>query len=77
MTDNPIDRPALEQPAAELERELIAAYLAKSGHDLHSLMARRDPEARALLVEAAHHASEKLSEIEARAHYVRSLHGQD
>lgn len=75
MTEKNVDRPPLEQPAAQLERDLICAYLAKSGHDLHTLMARQDPEARALLLEATRHASQKLGEIEARAHYVRSLHG--
>jgi hypothetical protein len=77
MTANHVDPMPIDEPLAELERELIAAYLAKTGHDLHTLMARTDPAARALLLEATRHASEKLSEVEARAHYVRRLHGQD
>ena len=75
MTPNHVDPIPLEQPLAELERELIAAYLARTGHDVHSVIARTDPEARALLLEATRYASERLSEVEARAHYVRSLHG--
>ena len=75
MTPNHIDPIPLEQPLDELERELIAAYLARAGQDLQSLIARTDPEARALLFDATRYASERLSEVEARAHYVRSLHG--
>jgi hypothetical protein len=77
MTANPVDRTPIDEPLAELERRLIAEYLAKTGHDLHTLMARTDPAARALLLEATRHASQTLSEVEARAHYVRRLHGED
>lgn len=76
MTANPIDPIPLERPLAELERELIAAYLSKAGHDPQTVMARTDPEARALLLDATRYASQRLREVEARAHYVRSLHGQ-
>ena len=77
MTANHVDSSPIDEPMAELERQLIAEYLAKTGHDLHSLMARTDPAARALLLEATRHASQTLSEVEARAHYVRKLHGED
>lgn len=70
------DRTPLEQPLAELERELIAAYLAGAGQDFHTLIMRDDPEARQLLAEASRYASEKLSEVEARSRYVRHLHGE-
>ena len=76
MTANHVDPIPVDEPLAELERQLISAYLAKTGHDLHTLMARSDPEARALLLEATRHASQRLSEVEARAHYVRRLHGE-
>jgi hypothetical protein len=76
MTTNHTDRPPLEQPLAGLERQLIGAYLAGAGQDLHTLMMRHDEEARKLLADASRYASEKLSEIEARAHYVRTLHGE-
>ncbi len=65
----------LEEPLAELERQLIRAYLADAGHDLPALLARDDEEARRLLVEASRYASVKLSEVEARSHFVRALHG--
>jgi hypothetical protein len=66
----------IEQPLAALERQLISAYLAGAGQDLHTLMLRHDEEARMLLAHASRYASEKLSEIEARSHYVRELHGE-
>jgi len=71
------DRRPLEEPLSELERQLIAGYLAQSGHDYHALVHRNDAEARALLASAALYASERLSEIEARSHYVHELHGED
>lgn len=71
-----IDRPQLEEPLAELERELISAYVAGAGQDLHALLRRKDEEARRLLAEATRHASAKLTEIEARSHYLRKLHGE-
>ncbi len=65
----------LELPLAELERQLIHAYLAGAGHDFHALTLRDDDEARRLLAEASVYVSSRLSEIEARLHYVRTLHG--
>ena len=65
----------IEEPLAELERDLIAAYLAGAGHDLHDLRARSDDDARNLLTEASRYASTKLSEIEARFRYLHTLHG--
>lgn len=71
------DPQPLEDPLAELERQLIRAYLAGAGQDFHALMTRRDdPEAQRLLASASEYASSKLSEIEARLHYLRSLQGQ-
>jgi hypothetical protein len=71
------DRPPLEEPLAELERQLISAYLTESGHDLHELLARTDDDARRMLVAASQFASQKLSEVEARAHYLHSLREHD
>ena len=67
----------IEEPLAELERQLIGAYLAGMGHDFHSLMGRNDDTARKLLVEASLYASDRLSEIESRSHYLRKLHGSE
>ena len=66
----------LEEPLAELERHLIKAYLAGAGEDFHALTARDDDRARRLLADASQYASSKLSEIEARLHYIRSLRGE-
>jgi hypothetical protein len=76
MTETDTDRPPLEEPLAELERQLLTAYVARAGHDLHVLLTRTDEEARKLLADASRYASAKLSEVEARSHYVRQLHGQ-
>jgi hypothetical protein len=75
-TATDIERPPLEEPLAELERQLIRAYLASGGHDFHALVTRDDDEARKLLTEASRHASTKLSEVESRSHYLRKLHGE-
>jgi len=66
----------LHEPLAELERELVSAYVAGTGHDVQALRAREDSEARAILTEASTYASSRLSEVEARMHYLRSLRGQ-
>jgi hypothetical protein len=76
MTTNQTDRPPLEEPLAALERELIGAYLAGAGQDLHTLLMRDDEDARALLAAASRYATEKLAEIEARSHYLRNLQRQ-
>ena len=73
---NPIETPPIEQPLAELERQLIREYLAGAGEDVAALMMRTDDEARQRLAEASRHASAKLGEIEAKSHYVRELHGE-
>jgi hypothetical protein len=65
----------LHEPLAELERELIKAYIAGAGYDLHELQKRTDEEARRLLADASRYASAKLCEVEARSHYVHQLHG--
>ena len=77
MTAEPVRPDALEDPLAKLEGELIAEYLAKTHQNLHTLLTRTDPEARTLLLAAAQYASERLSEVEARARYVRRLHGEN
>ena len=70
------DNPPLHDPLAELERHLISAFVAGAGHDLHQLLERTDEDARRLLAEASRYASARLSEIEARSHYLHKLHGE-
>lgn len=68
------DSPA-HDPIAELEHELIRAFVAGAGYDLHELLTRSDPDATRLLASASRYASDKLGEIEARWRYLRALHG--
>lgn len=75
MTDQDSTHP-LHDPFAELERQLIRAHVADAGHDLDELLARTDENARRLLAEASRYASAKLSEVEARSHYLHELHGE-
>lgn len=75
MTPHDMDRPPLEEPLAEIERQLMHAFLAGAGHDLHELLVRGDEEASRLLAEASRYAALRLSEIEARSRYLRRLHG--
>ena len=63
-------------PMAELERRLISAYVAGAGHDLDALLARTDEDAKRLLAQASRYASAKMSEVEARSHYLHTLHGE-
>ena len=65
----------IEEPLAELERHLIAAYLAAAGEGVQDLRTRTDDAARNLRAEASCYASTKLSEIEARFQYLHTLHG--
>jgi hypothetical protein len=73
-TNTNVDR--LEEALAVLERQLISAYLAGAGCDLETLRERDDEDSHRLLAAASCFASAKLSEIEARSHYLRALHGE-
>lgn len=75
MPPNNEDRRANEAPFAELERQLIGAYLAGAGQDFADLIGRSDSDAQRLLAEASAYASSRLSELEARLHYLRGLQG--
>ena len=75
MRPDNIEQPRVEDPLAELERQLLHAYLAGAGYDFHDLITRNDDDARQLLTDASLYASERLSEIEARAHYLNKLRG--
>ena len=74
MTTRLTDIVPIEDPLAALERDLIASYVARAGEDLHDLRTRTDNGARNLLA-ASRYASTRLTEIEARFHYVHRLHG--
>lgn len=63
-------------PMKQLEEALIDEFLRARGHDRRSVHALPEDQARRLLTDASVHASSKLSEVEARAHYVHELHGE-
>ena len=76
MNANTEPNAAMEEPLAELERELITAYLAGAGQDFQTLLKRNDDEARRLLTDASLYATARLTEVESRSHYLRSLRGE-
>ena len=76
MKTNHEDRQPWEEPLAALERELLTAYVAGAGQDLHALLNRDDEAAQRLLTEASVYASSRLTEVESRLHYLRSLRGE-
>ena len=71
------DRQPIEEPQAQLERALIDDYLSARGLTAAALRARDDAQSHALLREASTYASTRLSEMEARAHYVHEIHARD
>jgi hypothetical protein len=74
MPPDRTDIPPLEEPLAELERRIIDEYIRGLGHDPAALRASEDSGARKILVEASTYAATRLSEVEARSHFVRELH---
>ena len=74
MTADRTDVPPFEEPLAELERRIIDDYIRGLGHDPDHLRASGDPSARKILADASTYAATRLSEVEARSHYVRVLH---
>jgi hypothetical protein len=66
----------MHEPLAELERELVAAYLAGAGLSLEALLARDDADAHRILADASLYASSRLTEVESRLHYLRALRGE-
>lgn len=76
MKNNEPDNHPIEEPLAQLERELMTAYVAGAGEDFHALLGRSDDRARQLLAEASQYASGRLTEVESRYHYLHSLRGE-
>jgi hypothetical protein len=66
----------IEEPLAELERQLIGEFLAATGQEFHALLVRHDEAATKILTEASLYASARLTEVESRSHYLRKLHGE-
>jgi hypothetical protein len=70
-----LEVPKRADPMKRFEQTLIEEFLKARGHDRRSVHALPEDEARHLLTEASIYASSRLSEVEARAHYVHELHG--
>jgi hypothetical protein len=70
----PPDAPRLQDLHADFERALINEYLRARGQDPDLLRNRDDAEAHLLLTEASTYAAGRLTEVEARAHYVHDIH---
>jgi len=66
----------IEEPLAQLERELMTAYIAGAGEDIQALLSRTDAHARRLLADASAYAALRLTEVESRSHYLKSLRGE-
>ena len=62
-------------PTADLERVLIEEFIRERGYDPARLHDLPDDVRCRLQKEASAHASGRLAEMEARAHYVHELHG--
>lgn len=64
-----------QDPEGQLGQALIDEFLRARGHDARSVRALPAEEGTRLLKEASAYASAKLTEIEARAHFVHEIHG--
>jgi hypothetical protein len=58
-----------------MERSLIEEFLQTHGHTMASLHELPADEARALMTAASLHASMRLTEVEARAHFIDGIKG--
>ena len=76
MTSNQEPVSPMEEPLAQLERELMTAYVAGAGEDIQALLSRTDARARQLLADASAYAALRLTEVESRSHYLKSLRGE-
>jgi hypothetical protein len=64
----------VEMPLAELERRLIHEFVRERGYDPDRLDELPGHVRDALLKQASTHASAKLTEVEARSHFVHEIH---
>ena len=77
MTAKDSDARAMEDPEGQLERALIDEFLRARGLDAGAVRAMPEAEAKRVLTEASMYAGAKLAEVEARAHYVHKIHGDE
>ena len=77
MTAKEPDARAMEDPGGQLENALIEEFLRARGLDSSALHALPEDEAKHLLTEASVYAATRLAEVEARAHFVHTIHGEE
>jgi ribonuclease HIII len=75
MSPDPSDTPQMQDKYAQLERVFIDEFLRINGYDSHTVLTMPEDKRVAILTQAAEYAAVKLAEVEARAHYVREIHG--
>lgn len=74
MGGPPFDKPADDDPIAQLERAFIDEFLRGRGYSLATLHEVPEETANALLKAASTYASGRLTEVESRAHLLDDLH---
>jgi hypothetical protein len=65
----------LEDKQAELARSFIEERLHSQGYSLKDICQLPEEEAKRIMIDASIYASVKLTEVEDKAHFVRSIHG--
>ena len=76
MTAKPIEKTEpIEDRNALLEKTLIKEYLQTKGYLLEDVQGLPKDVADKLMKEALQYASLKLEEVQARAHFIKELHG--
>jgi len=74
MRVDPSDARPSTAPLEQFERELIEEFLREHGHDRHSVLTLPPAERDKLLAAASTHASGRMTEVEARSHYLDDIH---
>jgi hypothetical protein len=69
------DLARITDPNAGLERALIDDFIRARGYDPSRLKELPEEQRQRLQRDASRHAAARLTEMEARAHYVHELHG--
>jgi len=69
-----VDRQALKDPNAVLEKALIEEYLHEQGYSFAALNELPKEIAEKLMRGASRYASLKMEEVKARAHFVEEIH---
>jgi len=75
MARDDIEPNTMQPPLGNLERTLIDEFLRLRGVDREGLDKLTEAQRHDLLAEASSYASNRLTEIESRSHYVHELHG--